>query len=72
MRGLRWRLIPTRANGQVAFGLYRRNEAEGVYTPYAIQVLTFADDGLIADIITFRRMGLVEAFGLPKAIKVNS
>jgi RNA polymerase sigma-70 factor (ECF subfamily) len=63
----RWRLIPTRANGQVAFGLYRLTE--GVYTPYAIQVLTFANDGPIADIITFRSPGLAKAFGLPQTLK---
>jgi RNA polymerase sigma-70 factor (ECF subfamily) len=65
----RWRLIPTRANGQVAFGLYRLTE--GVYTPYAIQVLTFAQDGSIADTITFRSPGLAETFGLPETLKVD-
>lgn len=64
----RWRLLPTRANGQIAFGLYRRDESRGLYTAYAIQVLTFADDGSIADIITFRRPGLVAKFGLPEVV----
>jgi RNA polymerase sigma-70 factor (ECF subfamily) len=64
----RWRLIPTRANGQIAFGLYRRDEAQGVYTAYGIQVLTFGDDGQIADIITFRSPGLVAAFTLPATL----
>jgi len=65
----RWRLFPTRANGQIAFGLYRRNDAQGIYTPYAVQVLTFGLDGQIADIITFRNPGLAEIFGLPKNVK---
>jgi RNA polymerase sigma-70 factor, ECF subfamily len=59
----RWRLLPTRANGRPAFGLYR-NDGEGVYSAYGIQVLTF-DGGLIADIITFRNAGLFGYFGLP-------
>jgi len=60
----RWRLLPTRANGQIAFGLYRRDEAHGIYSAYGIQVLTFSDDGQIADIITFRHPTLIAAFKL--------
>jgi RNA polymerase sigma-70 factor (ECF subfamily) len=58
----RWRLLPTRANWQPAFGLYRRAET-GAYEAYGIQVVTFAD-GAIADIITFRVPALMERFGL--------
>ena len=64
----RWRLLPTRANGQIAFGLYRRDETQGVYSFYAIQVLTFGDDGQIADIITFRHPTLITAFKLSPTI----
>ncbi len=66
----RWRLVPTRANGQIAFGLYRRNDAQGVYTGYGIQVLTFDDDGKIADIITFRSPSLITAFKLPVSLPI--
>jgi len=66
----RWRLVPTRANGQIAFGLYRRNDAQGVYTGYGIQVLTFGDEGQIADIITFRSAGLFAAFKLPATVLI--
>lgn len=62
----RWRLLPTRANGQTAFGLYRQ-EGPGRYSPYGIQVLTI-QGGLLADIITFRVPGLVGKFGLPEVI----
>jgi RNA polymerase sigma-70 factor (ECF subfamily) len=55
----RWRLIPTRANGQIAFGLYRVDEG------YGIQVLTFRD-GLIADVTTFRNPKLMAYFQLPQ------
>ena len=62
----RWRLRPTRANGQPAFGLYRVGEQDGVrvYQAYGIQVLTVAGL-LIADIITFRVPALFPKFGLP-------
>lgn len=62
----RWRLLPTRANGQLAFGLYRRDEGQGCYSGYGIQVLTFGADGLIADMITFRVPALVPRFRLPE------
>jgi len=60
----RWRLLPTRANGQPAFGLYKRDEASNSYQAYGIQVVTFAGSG-IADITTFRTPSLVPRFNLP-------
>lgn len=62
----RWRLLPTRANGQSAFGLYRRGEVDGrrVYQAYGIQVITVIGQR-IADIITFRVPALFPKFGLP-------
>jgi RNA polymerase sigma-70 factor, ECF subfamily len=65
----RWKLLPTRANGQIAFGLYRYDPANRVYTAYAVQVLTFVGRD-IADITTFRSPGLVEKFGLAETIGV--
>jgi RNA polymerase sigma-70 factor, ECF subfamily len=62
----RWRLLPTRANGQTAFGLYRQTEYGG-YAAYGIQVLTF-DRNLIADIITFRSPDLFPHFKLPATL----
>ena len=58
----RWRLLPTRANGQPGFGLYRLNERGG-YDAYGIQVVTF-DGAQIADITTFRNPALIPFFGL--------
>jgi len=63
----RWRLLPTRANRQPAFGLYRRDDAQGVYSAYGIQVLTF-DGGEIWDIITFRNPALFPYFKLPATV----
>ncbi|MBK8030966.1 MAG: RNA polymerase subunit sigma-70 [Chloroflexi bacterium] len=60
-----WRLLPARANGQIAFGLYRRGDA--CYAAYGIQIVTFAGDR-ISDIITFRKPDLVPRFGLPARI----
>lgn len=60
----RWRLLPTRANRQPAFGVYRQSERSGEHDAYGIQVLTF-QDGLIADIITFRNPALLKRFNLP-------
>ncbi len=65
----RWRLLPTRANGQVAFCLYRLDAAQGIYTGYGVQVLTFGE-GQIADIITFRNPALVAYFKLPPTVAI--
>lgn len=63
----RWRLLPTRANRQLAFGLYRLAAGGSGYCAYGIQVLTFTDDQ-IADIITFRNPALMPYFDLPAAL----
>jgi RNA polymerase sigma-70 factor (ECF subfamily) len=66
----RWRLLPTAANGQVAFGLYRRAEAASVYQAYGIQVVTLSD-GMVNDVTTFIDTSLVARFGLPKVISTT-
>ncbi|MEZ4670631.1 MAG: sigma-70 family RNA polymerase sigma factor [Anaerolineae bacterium] len=63
----RWRLVPTYANGQQAFGLYRVGDVPGVHSAYGIQVLQ-VEDGKIVDIITFRSPALVAQFGLPESL----
>ncbi len=64
----RYRLLPTRANGQPAFGWYQRDESSALFRGFAIQVLTF-DGDLIADISTFMNPGLLGRFGLPLELK---
>lgn len=59
----RWRLKPVRSNGQPAFAWYRRDEAEGNYHAYAIQVLTIKED-LFTDVTTFGYPNLFPHFGL--------
>ena len=66
----RWRLLPTRANRQQAFGLYRLDAEQGVYHAYAIQVVSSVA-GQIADITTFRSPGLVARFHLPETLPAN-
>ncbi len=63
----RWRLRPTRANGQPAFGLYRWDEAAGAFQPYGLQVVTFDGDG-ITDVTTFRDPALTARFDLPSEL----
>jgi RNA polymerase sigma-70 factor (ECF subfamily) len=64
----RWRLQPTRANGQPAFGLYRiggqQPDGSILYQPYGIQIVTWVGF-LIADITTFRAPALFPRFNLP-------
>ncbi len=61
----RWRLRPTRANGQPALALYLRAQ-DGRYQPAGIQVLTVAG-AQIAAIVSFLDPGLVRVFPLPPA-----
>src|SRR6266700_6103621 len=59
----RFRLVPTAANRQPAFGLYVRG-AEGVeLRAHTIQVLTLQDDAIGA-LVYFRDVRLFDAFGL--------
>ncbi len=63
----RWRLVPTRANGQPAFDLYRVDASAGVHRAYAIQVVTWAGSE-VADVITFRVPALFGRFGLAEVV----
>jgi RNA polymerase sigma-70 factor (ECF subfamily) len=67
----RWRLVPTHANSQPAFGLYRYDDARCRYDAYGIQLLTF-DGGQIRDITTFVNASLVARFALPRAVVASS
>ena len=63
----RWRLVPTRANSQPAFGWYRRQSDGDAYDAFGIQVIT-VEGGLIADATTFGFPELFEVFDLPNRI----
>jgi RNA polymerase sigma-70 factor, ECF subfamily len=58
------RFVPTRANRQPAFGVYRGNANA---TPFAIHVLEI-EDGLVTDLHWFLYPELFPAFGLPDTL----
>jgi RNA polymerase sigma-70 factor (TIGR02960 family) len=58
------RLVPTRANGQPAFGLYVREPRDPVARAIGILVLTLAA-GQISAVTGFTDEGAVRVFGLP-------
>jgi RNA polymerase sigma-70 factor (TIGR02960 family) len=60
LRGGRWRMFPTRANGQPAVVVHRR-AADGRYAAYGVQVLTLVE-GRIARITAFNDPSLVPTF----------
>jgi RNA polymerase sigma-70 factor (ECF subfamily) len=63
----RWRLLPTRASGRLAFGLYKLDEGDGTFHAYGIQVVSFRD-GQVADITTCINPTLTASFGLPSLV----
>jgi RNA polymerase sigma-70 factor (ECF subfamily) len=60
------RFVPTRANRQPAFGVYRGAGADA--RPFAINVLQI-ESGLIADMHFFMYPRLFPAFGLPVTLR---
>jgi len=63
------RLVPTRANGQPAFGLYMRDE-DGRFYPFHLQVLTLGPDG-VEHVGAFFSAALFETFGLPASLPAD-
>jgi RNA polymerase sigma-70 factor (ECF subfamily) len=59
-----FRLVPTGANGQPAFGLYSRSHDSAEFRAHSLQVLTLRD-GEIEVLTNFRDAQLFDAFGLP-------
>ena len=65
----RFRLKPTRANGQPAFGFYRRDEATGIYHAESIQVVSLDDRAArLTTLTSFFDAGLFAHFGLPSEL----
>jgi len=66
----RWRLLHTRANGEPAFGIYRRDEASGRYRAEAIQVVSFAGGtAQIQALTAFFNPDLFARFDLPSELE---
>jgi RNA polymerase sigma-70 factor, ECF subfamily len=62
----RWRLVPTRANGQPAFGHY--GWEVDAFVPHAISILTLRGSR-IEDITIFRTPDALARFGLPPRLE---
>jgi RNA polymerase sigma-70 factor (ECF subfamily) len=63
----RWHVVPTRANGQLAFGQYRWDTEKEALVPHAITLLTLEGRG-IKEITAFLTPEAFGRFGLPDAI----
>src|SRR6516162_9103282 len=64
--GCTYRVVPTRANGQPAFGLYLADPHASVYRAYGLQVITTAGDRITA--ITCFSTSVMTRFGLPRTL----
>ena len=64
--GREFRVQPTRANGQPAFGLYPRDEATGLFRAYGVIVFTLSG-GAVSAITRFDN-SLLGHFGLPRTL----
>jgi len=64
------RLVPTAANGQAAFAVYARTDADGPWAAHSIHVLALEDDMISTLTLFVPPTGprLFEAFGLPLSL----
>ncbi|TMC49994.1 MAG: sigma-70 family RNA polymerase sigma factor [Chloroflexi bacterium] len=63
------RLLPTAANGMVAFGQYKPSASGSGYDPWAIQVLEIADGGIVGFTFFLDTESLFPLFGLPPRLE---
>jgi RNA polymerase sigma-70 factor (ECF subfamily) len=68
--GRAYRLVPTRANGQPAFGVYVRDPATGVFHANGMMVLTLAGERISA--MTRFDNSVIARFGLPRRLNRSS
>jgi RNA polymerase sigma-70 factor (ECF subfamily) len=61
-----FRVVPTRANGQPAFGLYAADPHTGVYRAYGLHVVTIADGRIT--VVTGFAASVMPWFGLPRTL----
>ncbi len=67
----RWRLIPVRANGQLAFFAYAWDDKTQAFMPHAVNVLTLRGVQ-IYEITAFLTPDAFRGFDLPAAVPANS
>jgi len=65
--GRHWRLLPTRANGSPAFGLYRREAGAGVSQLFGLVVLGVVDEQ-IGSLVAFLELSSLSSFALPSTL----
>lgn len=63
-----WRLVPTAANGQPAFGLYRRPDGDAQHQRFAIGVLQIGAEGIEEIALFLEDPDLFDLFDLPEAV----
>ena len=61
-----YHLVPTRANGQPAFGTYLRSTSDGIRRGTGLVVLTLAGDRISA--VTRFDNNVLPWFGLPRSL----
>jgi RNA polymerase sigma-70 factor (TIGR02960 family) len=61
-----YRVVPTRANGQPALGMYMADSHTGVFRAYGLLVVTIADDRIAA--VTGFDASVIPRFGLPRTL----
>jgi RNA polymerase sigma-70 factor, ECF subfamily len=66
----RWRLMPTRANGQLAFGLYAWEDKTQTFLPRALDVLTLRGTR-IQEITAFLSPDALRNFDLPAILRTS-
>jgi RNA polymerase sigma-70 factor (ECF subfamily) len=66
----RWRLLPCRANGQLACGVYERDDERRVYRAHSLQVLHFEGD-MISEIVSFAQPSLFPPFKLLPEVNIQ-
>ncbi|MDQ2739183.1 MAG: sigma-70 family RNA polymerase sigma factor [Actinomycetota bacterium] len=64
--GRSYRVIPTRANGQPAFGMYMADPHTALYRAYGLLVITIAADRITA--VTGFDASVIPRFGLPRTL----
>lgn len=62
-----YRVVPTRANGQPAFGLYLADPHASVYRAYSLLVISTAGEHITA-ITGFNNTNVMTRFGLPRTL----
>ncbi len=69
--GRAYRVVPTRANGQPAFGVYVADPYASVYRAYTLLVIDTAGDHITA-ITGFSNTNIMTRFGLPRTLSESS